>query len=1509
MQMALFIGRALAIYGFLTLCLNPAHTDAQEASFGDGVKGWCTIQFNAPEVCLATADQACHKQWESYGPPFSSLSRYVGAYATRNPRQFDCDWTGNDDGRCDGGNIGCLVPAPGFVRFFCNDGYHPNGFAQCVKDAEDAPARDDNCKSNFGGVPNPKAGNPVALFDGAKIEYTRDFTTADNRFSIERYYRSIPQIYGVQATNGIIAGAIGGWRFGFEIELHLQERGGDRITLHQPNGVAYDFYRSGTQFLPTPGANPQGDFEISFAGSAPTNWSDIAGRSTLWKVKDAVDRVWTLQTFRVLNIENWSSGDSPLFNIARPIKMTAPGGYTWNFSYNSNGALTSIVDTFNRTFNFSWNYLIYPRKPILDEDDKKWIDLPVSIAGISLPGGQSLKYTYDPDVLEPGSSVLAVRRLTKVELLDANGARVDATSYHYENATYPDFLTGITDARNARYATFAYDERGRVRWTTHAGQQDTYSVSYNTPAPGLPNELIRTVTNPLGKKAEYHWLHEANGNLSKLTSVVGQASTNCPSSASAYTYDANSFVRSQTDEEGRITSFLRDARARPTSITRGTGSQASTTTVQWSAVFNLPIKIEEPGLTTTIEKDTTGLVTEIKKTDTTTQTVPYSTNGQSRIWSFGYNSTGQLTSVDGPLAGTGDTIRYAYNTAGAIQRFTDEVGNVTIATAWNALGQPTSLTDPNGVVTALTYDGRGRVKTISVDTANDPAVTTIDYSAVGDVTKITQPNGVYEIYAYDGARRLTSVTNSAGEKTTYTRDAMGNAKEIVVTRANATVAYRRTQVFDELGRLIRSIGAGSQTHSFGYDKTGNLKSVRDPRSNVFSYGFDALDRLISEIDEEGATVSLTRDKQDEITAYKDARDLTTSYVRNGFGEVIQESSPDKGITVYVRDARGLVTKRTDPRGIVTNYAYDNAGRLTGKSYPSNAAYWQSFTWDNFSSSNFGKGRLGVISDDSGSNTRAFDGKGRIAIDYRKNYPAPTVTVKYNYDDAGNVVGMLYPSGRRLSIGRDAAGRINAVVTYKNSGSAGQTIASSVTWHPFGPVSGIAFGNGLNASYKLDTDYRITRVRVGPSSDPGATLDRTLSWTGETINSITDNLFPGTTPPGDYTAQTQSFTYTPTRRLKTASGYYGALSWTYDGNGNRTAQTLDGVTSPYAYPPTSNRLASVTPPGGTVRNFTYDAAGNVKTDTRAGALGMSFQYDVEGRLSKAWRTSSATIGGTYRYDAQNRLVSRTVTQTGVTTLYVHDLDDHIIAETDTSGQTLREYIWLGDIPLAVVDKVATGSPVIYYVHADHIGRPARMTAQNQAWVWDVIYSPFGETSYIWTNPGTLDIRFPGQWFQLESGLHYNWHRHYDASIGRYVQADPLREEEKEGATIGGQSSLVEQIYLWPDASRFSRPEGGLGVLSLKRANYPNGPSIYGYSTQNPLAKFDADGLIAGGGYTLRLAPNPSIELCEKKKKSHRFRCTECGTPHGGVYGDLCPECTIKALPPGTPPTPYEGDEQK
>ncbi|MGH6839230.1 MAG: RHS repeat-associated core domain-containing protein [Methylocella sp.] len=104
-------------------------------------------------------------------------------------------------------------------------------------------------------------------------------------------------------------------------------------------------------------------------------------------------------------------------------------------------------------------------------------------------------------------------------------------------------------------------------------------------------------------------------------------------------------------------------------------------------------------------------------------------------------------------------------------------------------------------------------------------------------------------------------------------------------------------------------------------------------------------------------------------------------------------------------------------------------------------------------------------------------------------------------------------------------------------------------------------------------------------------------------------------------------------------------------------------------------------------------------------------------------------------------------------------------------TQREYIWLVDLPVAVVDQVAT-APVIYYVHTDHVQRPVAMTNASQNIAWSATYTPFGAVQTIATPSTTLDLRFPGQWFPLETRLHYNWHRHYDPSTGRYLQPDPL-----------------------------------------------------------------------------------------------------------------------------------------
>ncbi len=107
----------------------------------------------------------------------------------------------------------------------------------------------------------------------------------------------------------------------------------------------------------------------------------------------------------------------------------------------------------------------------------------------------------------------------------------------------------------------------------------------------------------------------------------------------------------------------------------------------------------------------------------------------------------------------------------------------------------------------------------------------------------------------------------------------------------------------------------------------------------------------------------------------------------------------------------------------------------------------------------------------------------------------------------------------------------------------------------------------------------------------------------------------------------------------------------------------------------------------------------------------------------------------------------------------------------AAQTLRkEYIWLNDMPLAVADY-STGTPALFYVHADHLNRPIAMSDGTKSLVAQWSWLPSGGV-HQFSGSKDLDLSFPGQVLFAETGLHYNWHRHYDPSIGRYTQPDPL-----------------------------------------------------------------------------------------------------------------------------------------
>lgn len=121
--------------------------------------------------------------------------------------------------------------------------------------------------------------------------------------------------------------------------------------------------------------------------------------------------------------------------------------------------------------------------------------------------------------------------------------------------------------------------------------------------------------------------------------------------------------------------------------------------------------------------------------------------------------------------------------------------------------------------------------------------------------------------------------------------------------------------------------------------------------------------------------------------------------------------------------------------------------------------------------------------------------------------------------------------------------------------------------------------------------------------------------------------------------------------------------------------------------------------------------------------------------------------------------------------------------------LREYVWFEGKPIAVIED-----GVVYYVRSDHIGKPVFATDATGAKVWEASYLPFGGMRM--SSGANIDLRFPGQWFQSENGLHQNWMREYDPTTGRYIQADPLGLVD--GASVYG--------YAGQNPNRYTDPTG-------------------------------------------------------------------------------------------------------
>jgi RHS repeat-associated protein len=351
--------------------------------------------------------------------------------------------------------------------------------------------------------------------------------------------------------------------------------------------------------------------------------------------------------------------------------------------------------------------------------------------------------------------------------------------------------------------------------------------------------------------------------------------------------------------------------------------------------------------------------------------------------------------------------------------------------------------------------------------------------------------------------------------------------------------------------------------------------------------------------------------------------------------------------------------------------------------------------------------------------------------------------EYTYDLYGNLLTTTYPGGRVITYTYNQLNKVaSATDTYLGVTRA---LANNITYQPVGDITSMTYGNGVVTTRTYNNHYQLNGLNIGNLKELTYTRDNAGN-----ITAITDTLNP---------SKNRSYTYDNLYRLILATGQWGSLTYAYNPVGNRTYETTNTGNTSYTY--NANKLVSAS--GEKALSFSYDNDGNTTAENNK-----QYIYNQNQRLTQV--TDTGTVLGEYVYNAKGQRVKKTVN--GQTTIFHFDQNGLLIAESTSTGTITAEYAYLNGQPLAKIE-----SNNVYYYHNDHLGTPMLTTESSGSIVWQGEFKPFGEPLSV-SGSVTNNLRFPGQYYDAETGLHQNYFRDYSPQLGRYLEGDPIGIEKGE-----------------------------------------------------------------------------------------------------------------------------------
>lgn len=795
--------------------------------------------------------------------------------------------------------------------------------------------------------------------------------------------------------------------------------------------------------------------------------------------------------------------------------------------------------------------------------------------------------------------------------------------------------------------------------------------------------------------------------------------------ASRYEYDAQSRVSREILADGAVYSYRYDERGRCIRFSGLDGYNEKR--LRFMDAAKLTMVTNSYGKTTVFECLTSGQITgEVGPA------------GHRRRTEF--DEFGRIIAKIDPA---GATSRYTYDENGNRDSITNALGE-TYRFTFNAHHQPISVTNPLGKSWNREYDARHRLTAcrnplgarwaIAYDKDGNPAAITDPVGAIrrlrfenGLMREMTDLIGYVTCFKWDEFGRVTERIGFSGERTAFRYDPVGNPVEV-------------------------ELPGGSRLHA-SYDSGGNLSSFTNVKGHTTRFRYGSCRRLLERVDPLGRVVRYVWGTEPErVESVINEKGETFSYFRDDQGRVIRERSFDGREELFDYDIAGRCIASTNGNGEKIHFKRDAEGRVKQKILPDGTATL--FEFDPV-----GKIIAAITPDISVQ--FEYDDAGRLTREIQGEY-----WVRNNYNAAGDVIRTETSLGHDVRYDLDQNGRVRKL-------SAGKSYTLAFERDARGFEISRQMPGRMRLEQRFDSLGRLLDQRVGPAMssselNPVSARESSIPDGHEMIKrdyrydpdgvvlSIKDSFWGAT-----------NYAYDPAERLLSALREHDFNElFEYDATDNLSRsqqQGSDPRDHSCTYGP-GNRLLQCAD-----TRYEYDASGRLVRKIKSGSGGrlMIWEYvwDGQAQLRKLRRPDGQTWE--YKYDAFGRRISK-IGPRGIQN-YIWD-GDVIIHEVKDVASTVAWITTRGSF--APIAKMQEGD--LYPIISDHLGTPREMLDPSGNIVWAACHSAWGKVERKQNPEPQHDcpIRFQGQWFDEESGLHYNRFRYYDPATGRFVSPDPI-----------------------------------------------------------------------------------------------------------------------------------------